>query len=126
MARGSPQGRGAKQCPVFASWPIPLRVLRPRFLEMHRLRSRDDEEWQSAELRAGGMILNVQPSHTGRTETMPNLLTYGIYLDAREGVSVENIAEMYGLSLEYVEERLVAARLCFDKQVHHIEFTQNC
>ena len=57
---------------------------------------------------------------------MPNLLTYGIYLDAREGVSVENIAEMYGLSLEYVEERLEAARLCFDKQVHHIVFTQNC
>jgi DNA-directed RNA polymerase specialized sigma24 family protein len=56
---------------------------------------------------------------------MPNLLTYGIYLDAREGVPVEDIAEICGLSLEYVEERLGAARLCFDKQVHHIEFAQN-
>ena len=57
---------------------------------------------------------------------MPNLLTYGIYLDAREGASVKEIADSYDLPVEFIEERLAAAQLCFDKQVDHIEFANGC
>ena len=56
---------------------------------------------------------------------MPDLLNYGLYLDSREGASVEQLAEDYDLPVEYVEERLAAAKLCFDRQVDHIEFARN-
>jgi DNA-dependent RNA polymerase auxiliary subunit epsilon len=80
--------------------------------------SRRDSCWRER-------TVNVLPSPTRRTETMPNLLMYSVYLDARAGVSVEELADVYGFSLEYIEERLAAAKLCFDKQVHHFEFSKN-
>ena len=57
---------------------------------------------------------------------MPNLLTYGIILMPERAYQLKTSLRCTAFLLEYVEERLVAARLCFDKQVHHIEFTQNC
>ncbi len=53
---------------------------------------------------------------------MFDLLYYGMYLDAKEGTSVEEIARSYRLSLSEVELRLAAARLCFERQVQRIEF----
>lgn len=53
---------------------------------------------------------------------MFDLNRYGLYLDAREGVPLSKLAHDYGLPVEEVQERLAAARLCFEKQVDHIEF----
>jgi hypothetical protein len=56
---------------------------------------------------------------------MMDLLYYGMYLDAREGTPVEDIARSYRLPLDVVEERIAAARLCFEQQVQRIEFKTN-
>ena len=53
---------------------------------------------------------------------MFDLLYYGIYLDAKEGTSVEDIARSYRMPVWEVELRLAAARLCFEKQVQRFEF----
>jgi hypothetical protein len=53
---------------------------------------------------------------------MPDLMNYGLYLDAREGASVWELANDYGLSIEDVKLRLEAARLCFERQVARVEF----
>ena len=53
---------------------------------------------------------------------MPDLLNYGLYLDAKEGASAEELAADYDLPLEEVEQRLEAARLCFECQVARVEF----
>jgi DNA-directed RNA polymerase specialized sigma24 family protein len=53
---------------------------------------------------------------------MFDLLYYGMYLDAKEGTPVEEIARAYRLPLHEVETRLAAARLCFEHQVQRIEF----
>ncbi len=50
------------------------------------------------------------------------LLAYAIYLDAREGASIEQLAKDYDLPVQFVEEHLAAARLCFEHQVDHLEF----
>ena len=42
------------------------------------------------------------------------------------GSTVKEIASDYDLQVEYVEQRLAAAQLCFDKQVDHIEFANGC
>ena len=54
---------------------------------------------------------------------MPDLLNYGLYLDAKEGASIRELARDYGLSAEEVELRLEAARLCFERQVERLEFS---
>lgn len=56
---------------------------------------------------------------------MPDLLNYGLYLDSREGVSIEELAEDYELPIEEIEERLAAAKLCFEMQIDHIEFADD-
>ncbi|HZT37510.1 MAG TPA: hypothetical protein VFA28_06400 [Bryobacteraceae bacterium] len=56
---------------------------------------------------------------------MPDLLNYGLYLDSREGVSVEELADDYELPIEEIEERLAAAKLCFELQIDHIEFADD-
>jgi hypothetical protein len=53
---------------------------------------------------------------------MPELLYYGLYLDSKEGTTPEEMSKDYGLPVDIIEERLAAAKLCFDKQVDHIEF----
>jgi hypothetical protein len=53
---------------------------------------------------------------------MPELLYYGLYLDSKEGATLEEMSEDYRLPIDEIEERLAAAQLCFDKQVDHIEF----
>ena len=53
---------------------------------------------------------------------MPDLLNYGLYLDAREGASIRELAHDYELPAEEIEERLEAARLCFERQVERVEF----
>ncbi len=50
------------------------------------------------------------------------LLAYAIYLDAREGASIEQLAKDYDLPVQSIEEHLAAARLCFEHQVDHLEF----
>ena len=54
---------------------------------------------------------------------MPDLMNYGLYLDSREGTSVEELANDYQMPVEEVEERLEAARLCFERQVERVEFS---
>jgi hypothetical protein len=46
-----------------------------------------------------------------------NLVNYAMYLDAKEGTSVEELSRDYGFSVEYVREHVEAARLCFEQQV---------
>ncbi|MBS1872055.1 MAG: hypothetical protein JSU00_02500 [Acidobacteria bacterium] len=53
---------------------------------------------------------------------MPDLLNYGLYLDAKEGASPRELARDYGLPVEEIELRLEAARLCFERQVARLEF----
>ena len=54
---------------------------------------------------------------------MPDLLNYGLYLDAREGASIRELARDYQLPVEEIEERLEAARLCFEQQVERVDFS---
>lgn len=56
---------------------------------------------------------------------MPNLLNYGIYLDAKEGASIRELARDYDLPVEEVELRLEAARLCFERQVERVVFASS-
>jgi hypothetical protein len=56
---------------------------------------------------------------------MPNLLSYALYNDATEGASTAEMAERYNLSIDEIEERLEAARLCFEKQIDYIEFADD-
>lgn len=53
---------------------------------------------------------------------MMNLLNYGMYLDSKEGATLEELCQDYGLSSHEVERRLAAATLCFEKQVRRVEF----
>lgn len=53
---------------------------------------------------------------------MFDLFYYGIYLDAKEGTPVEEIARSYRIPVSEVELRLAAARLCFEQQVQRFEF----
>jgi hypothetical protein len=53
---------------------------------------------------------------------MPDLLNYELYLDAKEGASVRELAHDYEMAVEEIEERLEAARLCFERQVDRVEF----
>lgn len=53
---------------------------------------------------------------------MMNLLNYGIYLDAKEGTTLEELCRDYDLSSDEVEQRLAAATLCFEHQVRRVEF----
>lgn len=48
---------------------------------------------------------------------MPRLFASKLYLATKQGYSCEEIASILGLPLEWVEERIEAARLCFDFQV---------
>jgi hypothetical protein len=45
-----------------------------------------------------------------------------MYLDAREGATVQELAADYDLPVDEVVQRLEAARLCFEGQVRRIEF----
>jgi hypothetical protein len=53
---------------------------------------------------------------------MPDLLNYGLYLDAREGSTIQELADDYEMPSQEIEQRLAAARLCFERQVERIEF----
>ena len=48
---------------------------------------------------------------------MPTLFTSRLYFANRRGFSAEEIAEALGMPIDWVEERLEAARLCFEYQV---------
>ncbi len=48
---------------------------------------------------------------------MPRLFASKLYLATKQGYSCEEIASILGLPLDWVEERIEAARLCFDYQV---------
>ena len=44
-------------------------------------------------------------------------LPFRLYADYKNGVTVEQLAEIYSLPFAWVQERLEAARLCIEKQV---------
>ncbi len=48
---------------------------------------------------------------------MPRLFASKMYLATKQGFSPEEISIVLGLPLDWVEERIEAARLCFDFQV---------
>lgn len=53
-----------------------------------------------------------------------SLLHYALYLDARDGSTIAELARHYEMAPEEVQQRVDAATLCFEQQVARIEFLE--
>ena len=51
---------------------------------------------------------------------MPRLFGTALYVACRRGRNEKELAELFGVSEEWIHERVEAARLCLEKQVEVI------
>ena len=61
--------------------------------------------------------LGIMPKRSASESSLTSYLPFRLYSESKLGAALPDLARRYSLPLAYAEERLEAARLCFEQQI---------